>query len=573
MKFDLLPNEIFIECFEYLSAFDIFYSFDRLNYRFHTLTRNILLHLNLNYMNKSLFDKFCHKMLLNSEIKNQIISLKLSNKNTSGQLNVFLSFFSFNEFCQLRSLTLIDLNHNNFEQMKSILLLLSDFFNDLMTQTCEILFHLSPSKIQLTSILNLNFNSSTSHKTMIITSLTIHHCILEDLCQLFKYTPMMKYLYIEVLKKSSFINNELDIIDFYAIYLKKLVVNCSEANFDIFKLLLKRTPNLKILTITVKYALDIIDAEHWQNLIESSLHHLNIFNFRFIVWIDYAYNDILKKFQQFQTDFWHRQHQWYTNYELYSMTAFIYTIPYVWNFYNLKSDMKRFSISTMNNSKTFDYVTELYLFIKMINNKSDYYFQNVKSLTLMNERDLFERFLDYNLQSKKKEAKRLQFLNIIINLTNIEHLDLKSISNAISPTILLEILKQTPKLSSLVIEKPALISCFTNNQLCWYLNKMIKILDITHYDDHNEFMNIFEDRDNKFINSGQVNKFCKIFSNVEQLRCCINETDVLLFILNYLPKLKNLQVKNFPYFFQDRSSLVKMTASKRNINCIFLKDD
>jgi hypothetical protein len=110
MKFDQLPNEILIECFEYLNVLDIFYSFDQLNYHFHTLIRNISLNLNLHHMNKSLFDKFCHKMLLNPQIKNQIISLQLSNKNTSGQLNVFLSFFSLNEYCQFRLLTLIDLN-------------------------------------------------------------------------------------------------------------------------------------------------------------------------------------------------------------------------------------------------------------------------------------------------------------------------------------------------------------------------------------------------------------------------------------------------------------------------------
>ena len=82
MKFDQLPNEILIEYFKYLNALDIFYSFYQLNYRFHTLIRNISLHLNLHHINKSLFDQFCHEMLLNPQLKNQIISLQLSNKNT-----------------------------------------------------------------------------------------------------------------------------------------------------------------------------------------------------------------------------------------------------------------------------------------------------------------------------------------------------------------------------------------------------------------------------------------------------------------------------------------------------------
>jgi hypothetical protein len=53
MKFELLPVEIFIECFQYLNAPDIFYSFDRLNNRFHTLIRNIQLNLNFQQLKKA----------------------------------------------------------------------------------------------------------------------------------------------------------------------------------------------------------------------------------------------------------------------------------------------------------------------------------------------------------------------------------------------------------------------------------------------------------------------------------------------------------------------------------------
>lgn len=77
-------------------------------------------------MNNSLFDKFCQEMLLNPQIKNQIISLELSNKNASGQLNVFILFFSLHEFSQLRSLTLSDLDYYDVKEIKSILLLLFD---------------------------------------------------------------------------------------------------------------------------------------------------------------------------------------------------------------------------------------------------------------------------------------------------------------------------------------------------------------------------------------------------------------------------------------------------------------
>ena len=59
MNFERLPNEILIECFEYLNIFEIFYSFDRLNSRFYKLIRNIQLQLNFENIPKTLFDQFC----------------------------------------------------------------------------------------------------------------------------------------------------------------------------------------------------------------------------------------------------------------------------------------------------------------------------------------------------------------------------------------------------------------------------------------------------------------------------------------------------------------------------------
>jgi hypothetical protein len=53
MKFEYFPNELLIQCFEYLNAFDIFYSFDHLNSRFTNLIHNIPLHLNYENVIKS----------------------------------------------------------------------------------------------------------------------------------------------------------------------------------------------------------------------------------------------------------------------------------------------------------------------------------------------------------------------------------------------------------------------------------------------------------------------------------------------------------------------------------------
>ncbi|CAF4431041.1 unnamed protein product, partial [Adineta steineri] len=88
MTLESLPNEILIEIFEYLNAFEIFYSFDQLNNRLYSLIRNIPLHLNFEYCRKTIFDQFCTILKLNPIIKERINSLILSNKDTCGQIDL-----------------------------------------------------------------------------------------------------------------------------------------------------------------------------------------------------------------------------------------------------------------------------------------------------------------------------------------------------------------------------------------------------------------------------------------------------------------------------------------------------
>jgi hypothetical protein len=115
MKFELLPDEIIIESFRYLNAPYMFYSFDRLNYRFYSVIRNSPLRLNFEQLKKFQFNDFCQSILSNPEIKQNIISLQLSNIGTSGQIQSFLSLFPLNEFINLRLLSLIDMQCDNIQ--------------------------------------------------------------------------------------------------------------------------------------------------------------------------------------------------------------------------------------------------------------------------------------------------------------------------------------------------------------------------------------------------------------------------------------------------------------------------
>jgi hypothetical protein len=94
MKFELLPNEVLIECFEYLNALHIFHSFDQLNYRFSTLIRSVPLYADFrNIHQRIICDQFSMILLSDQETKKQIYTLHLSNNDTCYSIQSF--FFSF----------------------------------------------------------------------------------------------------------------------------------------------------------------------------------------------------------------------------------------------------------------------------------------------------------------------------------------------------------------------------------------------------------------------------------------------------------------------------------------------
>ncbi|CAF3934238.1 unnamed protein product, partial [Adineta steineri] len=121
MKFELLPNEILLDYFGYFNALDLFYAYDGLNYRINKLIRILPLHLNFQYANKSKFIVFCRTMSLNEELRNQIYSLHLSNRETDFQSETFLSFLSLNQFANLRSVSITETDSIDSTKIKLML--------------------------------------------------------------------------------------------------------------------------------------------------------------------------------------------------------------------------------------------------------------------------------------------------------------------------------------------------------------------------------------------------------------------------------------------------------------------
>jgi hypothetical protein len=126
MKCQYLPNEIFIECFQYLTTLDIFDSFDQLNNRFNQLIRNISLHLNFENVHQLKFDQLCSSIFFNPNIQLRIVSLKLFHTSAYDQIKKFISTFPLNRYPHLRSLTLIGLYPFHVKPIAFMLLLLTN---------------------------------------------------------------------------------------------------------------------------------------------------------------------------------------------------------------------------------------------------------------------------------------------------------------------------------------------------------------------------------------------------------------------------------------------------------------
>ncbi|CAF0873688.1 unnamed protein product [Adineta steineri] len=538
MKFESLPNEIFLECLQYFDGLQIFHSFDQLNSRFNRLIRTIPLYVNFDEIKQCLFDKFCQTILLNPEIKQTIIYLHLSNDEIYQQIENFFSLFSLNEFLHLRSLSLFGIGNNKVQQIQSNLSSILDLHYFHCTTYSDSKFLITPaltkSKIQILNLRKFTLNSTDIYETMSLTSLTVDECTVNDLCHLFKYTPMLKYLEIRKLCKSEITNNELGITNTNVGPLKKLIIHYSEVKFEQIELLLKCLANLNIFSIRSN-EITIIDADRWQYLIENSLPHLHIFKFNFSYFTRDSSDEKLNKIRKFQTDFWQKRHQWYTIIEIDHPSASVYTIPNISRVYSLGSKTKIYENSLVNNSIVFDNVTSLYLVPKAIGNNSLFYFRNVESLILSREFIVFSND-DEEEETYEFDISRTHINNLhrIVNLSCITHLEV-GYDFHLSSCLLTKILQKLSNVNSLEIPKPVLISYLENRQLCKILNRKIKELDINSYSSRFGCQH---------IKLNQTDWLYKAFANLEELKCQIKNIQCLVSLLEKFSQLSRLTIVN-----------------------------
>ncbi|UJR07150.1 hypothetical protein I4U23_011438 [Adineta vaga] len=526
-KFEFFPNEILLDCFQYLNIIHIFQSFDQLNHHFDSLIRIIPFSLNFqNIQNKFQCDQFCRKLAIDKTIKNQLYSIHSSNKNTCYPAHLFISRFSLSEFPHLRSITLDRFTENNWKLIAPALSLLSELSSFQMIDCFElsdyIIPHLPISQLHTLMIPLISFPESISdNQFSSIIHLTIYNGNLDDLFILLSNASKLNYLKIE-----SFFDVYENQTTNHDRCIKSSLNNLKTFHIDdfyntlpcLFKFL-EQMPNLENLIITACNDPLIINASKWQNFITSSLLHLKDFKFTFHIY-NFPRDDIDEQsLKEFQNDFWCKQHHWHTEYAISTSSALIYTIPYLWDKFELLSAKKRYNNGLINHVNIFDNVKDLTLHHRALTEKTQYYFSNIDSLSLGNPHLLRDEKVGMN-------QSHIPYLQTMIDLSNIKHLRLFSTLRFETNDVLKEILKLTTKMTSLEGTLADLIRWFNDDELCKYFNQSIQKLNISY---------------DSFENSDQLEQFCKIFENLCHLQFSSNESDTL-FLIKHLPKLTYIEI-------------------------------
>ncbi|CAF1482466.1 unnamed protein product [Adineta steineri] len=204
----------------------------------------------------------------------------------------------------------------------------------------------------------------------------------------------------------------------------------------------------------------------------------------------------------------------------------------------------------MKNCNVFDNVKTLTLTTKLITNNAECYFINAESLIL--RRYSYENFYEDDDDKPDLNSTKIKLLRTIVNLSNIKYL---TIDNDIYLTsaLFLDLLKELPNVSSLKIDEDQLMKIFDNIELCEYLNKNIKKLEI--------FSSQFFDK-RIFLNKINI-LFSQVFPNIEQFTCTyMKRVDDLLVILKQCSKLSIIKCE---VISKPVNSWIQINASKLDV--------
>ncbi|CAF0778016.1 unnamed protein product [Adineta ricciae] len=353
--FECLPNEVLLESFIYLDTIQLLRALYGLNVR---LNRVIYLHFEAHQFSfQSLpnehFDLICHEYLP-CAIEN-IRSLRLSHEETPDLSEILFSqYFTLDRFHRLQTLclhyikslgTLMKITYQCRNlQFLTTLKIIADRHGEKQTR----IFNLFDNIWNIPSLKHCNLNG-IQKKLIVPFQMSSVSSTIEFLCiQNVKYglqalfglllcTPNLEHLSTTI---GSYTAN--DYLELQSYTMTSLFVS-----FDVFpstmKIIFEKFPNLQHLKVKINNT--YIDGSEWQQIIETHLPRLKLFQFKMIfefmpnIKRDVQAEQIL---QTFRSPFWIEKHQWFVrcrwNPSNTIKLTIVYTLPYAFESFHYSNE-------------------------------------------------------------------------------------------------------------------------------------------------------------------------------------------------------------------------------------------
>ena len=342
MALESLPNEIFLDLFDFLSGIELLRTFYGLNARLDSLLHDKFptCSFQFDFLSKRDFDRICqhHLPRIDGYMRNICLS---EHDDTPRQCDLFLAYVpSFYRFSHLQSLTLSHVRSYqtlskfinecrslpNLTQLNLSSCYLQDYHIDLQSMIdCIWSFsNLTHCNIGIgikgQSLFCVPTTISSSLESVAIERMQVQ---LNQVSQLYECTPGLKYLSISV---PSFVDN-----DYVPSTLSTLIdlnirsfFTCDAARIGTF---LQNTPNLSRLS--VELSSELVNGNQWEDIIRHSLPKLEVLRLKMKMTFSLG-QDISQRanalIDSFQSAFWIDEHRWFVRCLVSERTIYLHTL-------------------------------------------------------------------------------------------------------------------------------------------------------------------------------------------------------------------------------------------------------
>jgi hypothetical protein len=465
MNLESMPDEILLEIFDYISGYDLIYSFYNLNHRFNSIIHGIHFNLDLSYVQQKTFLYICHYILPN--FSQQIHSIKLSNKQTIDGINYYLEQSKSFQQEQVKILILIE------PTLEQLIKLISyfPFLKTLIIKTTDYLvipIECISESLRICRISNCQLDllsTNISEKIYFLEELNIKMSDINHLFILLYSMIYLKRLTCHISENSSIINSN-KLSEKSLLLLNYLKLNICSISFKYIEQLLDLCPNLSsfIYTYTTgiesSYDNEHIDYERWEYLFLYKLNHLKTFDLHISLNID-PQRDLIFLTNKFQELKYFVQNRIRIIYEITSYKHILCTIPLIKS--HLTNYINKSSLTNIPNAYSRIRHFDLVLNETILNQQ-----QHTIRCPLVHS---FYLGLYENITPIEQQSRLL--LNQSISFVYLKHFELYG--TCITDGFVGQLLTKMTNLNSLTLPLNHLISCQLNETIRLNMKRIKKL--------------------------------------------------------------------------------------------------